>query len=244
MIYVYDGSFDGLMSAVFDVFDLHDKEASIQSASHDVNLSLYDSRTVETDPVKSDRVQKGLRKLGSEVDESMYKAWLSHAEGVEDLMLAVIRLGFAIGKDPFSRRQEDVVCKLDAICRKVGWEAHRMLQFVRFVRLSEDMYAADIEPEFDVLQLIGNHFHQRFPQNRFLIRNLRHHTAIVSTPAGWHITSLPETNPPLPKSGRYEELWRTYFKTIANESRRNLKLQQHFVQLKYRRHLTEFEDSP
>jgi probable DNA metabolism protein len=118
-----------------------------------------------------------------------------------------------------------------------------MLQFVRFVKLSEDMYAADIEPEFDVLKLIGDHFHDRFPLSRFIIRDLRHLRAIVSAPSGWQITSLPAENPPLPRDGEFENLWRMYFKTIANETRKNLSLQQHFVPLKYRRHLTEFDEN-
>lgn len=240
MLYVYDNTFDGLLTAIFDIYASGDREAVIAPSEKFDGFSLYDTRNVTTDPAKSARVQKGLYRLGKEVPARIYKAWLSRADGVEDLILAAVRAGFAEGCDPFALRHDNAVRRLDDICRKVGSEAERMLQFVRFVRLSEDMYAADIEPEYDVLELIGDHFHLRFPQNRFIIRDLRHRRAIVSTSSGWHITSLPESNPPLPKGGEYETLWRTYFKAIANESRINLNLQRQHVPLKYRKHLTEF----
>jgi probable DNA metabolism protein len=241
MVYYYDSTFDGLMTAIFDIYSAKDNEAIIQPTTENVPFTLYGSHNVITNVAKSDRVQKGLRKLGPRVLEQLYKAWLSHDDGIENIMLSVIRIGLSSGKDPFEQRTHEAVCKLDSIQRKVSREAERMLQFVRFKKLAENLYAADIEPHFDVLELIGEHFHSRFPQSNFIIRNLRHYKAILSTPAGWHITSLPEHNPPLPKDAEYENLWQTYFKIIANESRINQKLQRQFVPLKYRKHLTEFQ---
>lgn len=241
MLYIYDNTFDGLMTAVFDIFASRDGEACIAPASDGVSFSLYGSKTVLTDAVKSSRVLNGLAKFGGEVPVRIYKAWLSRADGVEDLILAVVRIAFDVRSDPFALRHHDPICRLDALCRRVGREAERMLQFVRFVRLHEDIYAADVEPEYDVLELIGDHFHNRFSRSRLVVRDLRHQKALVSSHSGWHIASLPGNNPPLPKDGLYENLWKTYFRTIANESRINLKLQQHFVPLKYRKHLTEFE---
>lgn len=243
MLYLYDSTFDGLMTAIFDIYRVKDAEASILAEGHLDNETLFDVCPVQTDENKSARVQKGLYKLGSDVPYRMYQAWLSGEVGVADLILSVCRLGFESKRNPFAQRQHDAVFRLSSLAQKVGRESHRMLQFVRFIRLSEDLYAADIEPQYDVLVLIGDHFHDRFPQHRFIIRNLAHRTAIVSSPAGWHLTSLPENNPPLPKSGTYEALWKTYFQAIANVHRINPKLQQSHVPLKYRKNLTEFENT-
>ncbi len=240
MNYIYDSTFDGLMTAVFEIYAAKDSDALI-SSSNEINYSLYESAHIVTDTEKSNRVQTGLNCLGRDLSARLYTAWLSHTDNVDDLILSVIRIGFSSGKNPMPQRHYDVVCKVDALASKVGGVAHRMLQFVRFIKLSEDLYAADIEPEYDVLALIGDHFHSRFPQNRFIIRDIPRLQAIVSTPDGWHITSLPSDNPPLPKNGTFERLWRTYFKTIANVGRINLKLQQQFVPLKFRKNLTEFQ---
>ncbi len=246
MLYIYDGSFDGVMTAVFEIFDFKDKSAMIQPETQSENMSFYERHRVITDFRRSFRVQAGLEKLGKGVPERMYTAWLSHSEGIEDLMLAAIRLGFKYRVNPFTLLQDERVHALDGIAKKVGSEAHRMLQFVRFVKLGDELYAADIKPEYDVLPMIGNHFHKRFPQSRFMIRDLTHLRAIISSPHGWEITSIQSAQPPLPQNGEYERMWKKYFEIIAIEQRRNLKLQQQFVPKKYRSFLTEFlgEDLP
>ena len=41
---------------------------------------------------------------------------------------------------------------------------------------------------------------------------------------------------------KVRSLWKDYFKTLAIKERENPKLQQHFVPLIYRKHMTEFDD--
>jgi len=241
MLYIYDGTFDGLMSAIFEIFDTKDRDAAIVPASRGIELSLFGSKAVETSDTASARVQKGLEKLSPELPAALYKAMLSGEDGVEDLILAAVRLGFAEKTDPLALRSHDFICRLSSVIRKVGWEGERMREFVRFRHIAENCWAADIEPQYDVLPLIGDHFHDRFGDSLLIIRNLKHLTAIISQPSGWYITTLPENNPPLPDEGEYERLWRGYFVSIANKQRENLKLQQKFIPLRYRKYLTEFQ---
>ena len=240
MIYIYDGSFDGVMSAIFAAFK--DPAAEIVRDRQMLGISLFDTKLVETAEDHSRRVQQGLDKLGGNTTPRFYKAWLSEAPGVEDLMLAAARVGFRLGGDPFALRQNGAVRKLSAWADKVGHEQERMLQFVRFTKLGELAYGADIEPQYDVLPLIGGHFHFRYPDSRLLIRDLARQKAIVSEPKGWQIIRLTqeEASRPLPEDGGFEDLWQDYFQTIAIEGRFNPKLQQKFVPLRYRDHMVEF----
>ena len=112
MVYYYDNTFDGLMTAVFEIYAVRDNEAIIEPLSDIIPTTLYDTYTVTTDEEKSNRVQKGLRRLGPDVPAQLYKAWLSREKGVENLILAVIRIGFATGKDPFEQRNLESVCRL------------------------------------------------------------------------------------------------------------------------------------
>jgi len=170
----------------------------------------------------------------------MYRAWITEKAGVEDAMLQACRLGFAMKCNPFCMRQEPAVALLDGLNLKVGREVERMLQFVRFVRVGENLYGADVRTDYPVLPLIGNHFHQRFSQQCFFIRDQERLQAVVSTPEGWHLAMLPEAGPPLPRDGEIERLWRVFFDAVAIPGRLNGRLQRQFVPLKYRRHLTEF----
>ena len=243
MIYIYDGSFDGVMSALFAAFK--DPAAEIVRDRQMIGISLFDTKIVETSAARSRRLQAGLDKLGGNTTPRFYKAWLSEAPGVEDLMLATARVGFSLGRDPFALRQNGAVRKLFAWAEKVSHEQERMLQFVRFVKLGKLAYGADIEPQYDVLPLIGGHFHYRFPDSRLLIRDLVRRKAIASEPKGWQILPLTqeEAERPLPADGSFESLWRDYFQAVAIEARRNPKLQQKNVPLRYRDHLTEFRQN-
>ncbi len=240
MRYIYDDTYEGLLSAIYEVFAFCDKNAEIVAQSDLPGPSLYETRNTPTDPAHAANVSAWIERLGSEVAGGLYTAWLGREPGVDDLILAAMRIAKKHKCDPFSLRQYQQVCDLDGMRRRVGNEAHRMLQFVRFVKLDERVYAADIRPAYDVLQLIGDHFHSRFRDVAFMIRDLEHHKAILSNPREWYITDLPEYNPPIKGDGEYERMWKDYFKTIAIEQRVNLRLQQQFVPKKYRSTMTEF----
>lgn len=242
MLHIYDGTFDGVLCAVFDVFALRDEDAEILPADRYSGASLYYTREVNADPSHADRVGNMLERFRPGTLRRLYTAWLSHDEHVEEYILAAVRCAVAHKADPFAFRQYHAIFELDRLATLVGNEAHRMLQFVRFVKLRSRVYAADIRPEYDVLPLIGAHFHSRFRDVAFMIRDLTHLRAILSNPREWYIAPLPAENPPLDADGEYETLWKLYFDNIAIAERRNPKLQQHFVPKKYRSFITEFRD--
>jgi probable DNA metabolism protein len=237
-ILLYDRTWEGFLTAVFDGYG---KDVSIRREADEV--SLFPCQTVGSDAEKARRVEKGLVKLAPDLPETVYMAWLSEIPGVEDDLQALIALGFTRRRDPRGDMTHPVVRAVNKACKQTGWERQRMLQFVRFVQTQEGIYVADIEPNCNVLALIGNHFHHRFGDQRLLIRDLKRRLILVSRKGGWSIKilSADETMPPLPEDGLFEELWRGYFKAIANPARLNLKLQQKFVPLRYREHLTEFQ---
>jgi probable DNA metabolism protein len=233
----YDSTWEGFLTAVFEGYN---KPVSIQKEAG--RTSLFAAEQITPDPEKAGRVERGMTKIACDLSETIYMAWLSEREGVEDDLLAMLRLCFAQKRDMRGDMTQPVVRAVNSAGKQTGWERQRMLQFVRFVQTPEKIYIADIEPNSNVLALIGNHFHGRFNDQRLLIRDLRRRLVLVSQQGGWFIRELSdgEELPPLPEDGLFEDLWRGYFKTIANPARINLKLQQKFVPLRYREHLTEF----
>jgi probable DNA metabolism protein len=242
MILLYDDTYDGLLTAVFEAF-ARKGDTSIRAAGRSEELSMFDGEEVRTCRRKSDRVMSGMQRLDPALPDFVYKAHLSFVPGMEDVALAVLRLGFQMNKSPLPLRQVRCVWQLHDIAKKVGGQAGKYVQLIRLHRVLDDLYAADIEPDYHVLPLIGQHFHDRFCDSRLIIRDLTHRLAIVSDPKQWHITELPPGEiPPIPKDRDIMDLWRTYFKTIANPHRKNLRLQRQFVPKKYRRHVVEFND--
>jgi probable DNA metabolism protein len=237
-ILLYPSTWEGFLTAVFDGYN---KPVSIRRKADET--SLFPAEQITPDPQKAGRVERGMAKLAKDLAETVYMAWLSEREGVEDDLLALLRQCFGQKRDLRGDMRNPVVAAVNKASKQTGWERQRMLQFVRFVQTPENIYIADIEPNSNVLALIGDHFHGRFNDQRLLIRDLRRRLILVSQQGGWFIRELSndEELPPLPEDGLFEDLWRGYFHAIANPARINLKLQQKFVPLRYREHLTEFQ---
>lgn len=242
MIYEYEGGFEGFLTAVFIIFESKDHDAELKAWQEDGETALTPSMRIPPDRQEAGRVNKGLSKLAKSLPHTLYRAWLTGLPGMDNTLLCVIRTGFRQGRDPRPMRYENCVHKVMAADRRLGSEVARYLQFTRFIRHDSGIYAADIEPEYDILHLIANHFCQRFNAQPFMIRDKKHgktllwdtRRRVISEDKALLMASLPD-------SGGFERLWRAYFKAVAIPARRNLRLQQHFVPKKYRRYLTEFD---
>lgn len=239
---VYDATFDGFLSAVFEAFRLKNTGLTLVRSNGAALPALFEVRRVDTAPQKAARVSAGMDAISREWIKTLYGAWLSEFEGIDDDILNTLALGFSRRKNPMSALYEPCVRRVaDADC-KVGREAFRFQSFVRFTRVGSDLFVADIEPMFDILPLIGRHFHLRYGAQRFIIRDLVRARAVVSEQGGWHIAPLSGGElTPVGTGGEIEQMWRRYFEAIANQSRKNTKLQQKFIPLRYRKYLTEFQ---
>lgn len=236
----YDGSWEGFLSAVFEVFRRKHTDLTITRADSEPP-GLFPIENVPLSEKHALRVERGMDKLGPNAAETLYTAWLSEFEGIDDALVGYMRIGFEEQIDPNIHVLHPDIMLVQKAARSVGWEAQRMRQFVRFVNV-DGIFVADIEPLYDVLTLIAGHFHGRYNDQRLIIRDVQRRRALISDTASWHIANLrDEPLPPLPKDGAYENLWRGYFKAIANPARKNLRLQQQFIPLRYRAYLTEFQ---
>jgi probable DNA metabolism protein len=237
-ILLYPSTWEGFLTAVFEGYN---RPVSIRRAAD--AASFFPEEKITPDPRKAGRVERGMARLAPDFAETAYMAWLSEREGVEDDLLALMKQCFKEGRDLRGDRRNPVVTAVLKASKQTGWERQRMLQFVRFVQTPDKIYIADIEPNSNVLALTGNHFHARFNDQRLLIRDLKRRLILVSQKGGWFIREPgpDEEIPPLPEDGLFEDLWRGYFKAVSNPARINLKLQQKFVPLRYREHLTEFQ---
>ena len=237
----YDGTWDGFLSAVFEAFRRRHDNLTLTRADEEA-AGLFAMEDIPTNARHALRVERGLRKFSPEAAQTLYSAWLSELEGIDDAIVGYMRIGFEQEINPAIHALHPDVKLVGKTATAVGWEAQRMRQFVRFVDAG-GVYVADIEPLYDVLTLIADHFHGRFNDQRLMIRDIRRRRALVSDTAGWHIAGLGgDPLPPLPADGAFEALWRRYFKAIANPARKNTRLQQQFIPLRYRAHLTEFQD--
>lgn len=238
--YCYDGTFDGLLSCVFESFDK--KELPYEVVSDDMSqYSLYPYREILTDPVKAKRVRKGIEnKIGSLASEMVELGYLSCLEEKEKVIIRFLHLGFQYGPAVTSMLTNDTVAVLTKAARFLSNEAHLLTGFIRFTDY-QGYLSAIIEPKNRVIPVIFRHFVRRFPQESFLIYDKTHREAVV-----YHnreITFLEMIDFSLPKACKeeqlYRSLWQNYYETIAIEGRYNPKCRMTHMPKRYWNNMTE-----
>ncbi|MEM6831600.1 MAG: TIGR03915 family putative DNA repair protein, partial [Bacteroidota bacterium] len=170
----YDESFEGFLTCIFYLFERKLERVDVvkKSLFHQNMFSTH--QEVLTDRVQAERVCRGLKKrLPKNEYKRLYAAFLSEQTEVERLLVAYIRRLFTSKRSFAGDYADDTVLQLTQLARKVGREAHRMEAFVRFKLTKDGLYYANIEPDFDVLPLVGQHFKDRYADQRWLIYDLK-----------------------------------------------------------------------
>ncbi len=135
------------------------------------------------------------------------------------------------------------------LSRSAGNELHRMKQFLRFAELEGGVLYAVIAPKDNVLPMLTVHFADRLPMENFAICDENRKLYAIH-PAGkdWFLMSG-QHMPPRAEKGEltltaeeehYQELFRHFCHTISIEDRKNLKLQQNMLPLRFRNYMVEF----
>ena len=247
MIYLYDGSYYGLLTCVYEHYYVEPADEIFDT--HRFMGSLIDeSKFIDVDETKATKVEAAIRDKFSMVGYmDMYRSFLSDETYKDCFILSYIVNGFKIGAKMDRLYSEPFVLKIRELSRRVGFEAHRFNGLLRFVEKKPFLYA-EFEPDNDILELIAEHFADRFLNERIIIHDIKRGKAVFAYEGKWMIHDIDHGHE-LREVGEsqitseevlLQQLWQGYFDHIGIEGRKNLKLQQSFVPLKYRKHILEF----
>ena len=241
MIYVTDGTFEGILTAVFEAYRNREEPRSIVTEKCFQTTLDSNIRIIETNQEKSDRVYNAIvDKMSYEVLEQIYKAWLSEYHDVGTAIYKFIIIGLKIGKKVISFIQNPDVQKLNDLSMKVSKEVHLFTGILRFNKLKNGIYYARIEPDNNIVMLIADHFADRLSDQPWIIHDAKRDFSALFDTKQVVYTSEKITIPADYKDDReFEMLWKKYFKAIAIESRINPKLQRSFMPVRYWKNLTE-----
>ena len=242
---VYDGSWDGFLSAVFEAYDRKLTKVSI-SKSVDFQPGIFgDSIEVFSDATKANRVWLGLqKKLSVKALNDIYSSFLSGLAEMDNHLLHYIQFALTtIGAElAFG---EACILRVSQVSKMVHREKHRMEAFIRFQLTRDNIYYAVIEPDYNVIPLLISHFKNRYADQNWLIYDLRRDYGIFYNLKTVEEVTLTENTI---ESGQsmfsdtevlYQTLWKDYFKSVNITERKNTKLHLHHVPKRYWKHLTE-----
>ncbi len=246
---VYDGTFGGFLTAVFEVYEYKWDDARIvkQNVYH---ISVFgQDHTVETNAGKALRVWKGLLKYASkEVAEGLYHTWLSEQPNIEKQLLQYIQYLFIKKQSIHSDYSNAAVLKIAQVTKQVHRERHRMEAFVRFQLTRDNLYYAVVEPDFNVLPLLIGHFKNRYADQRWLIFDGKRRYGIyydletVETVELSFAEEVKENGLQMALSEdepMYQTLWKEYFGSVNIKARKNTKLHIQHMPKRYWKYLPE-----
>jgi len=253
-IYTFDGTMDGLLTAVFDAFERHEQPDRLLTAGDAFPLFCEGQYAVVTDEGRARRVFAGLEKrLAPEALRLLSVSWLSELPELNTPLFQYVCKVFRQGDISRNFADPDVLAVTN-IARKVLHEQLRMKQFIRFQKAKDGTYLAVVSPDHNVLPLITGHFADRFNDQPWMIYDARRHYGYYYEGAGDPVRVTFEDESELPFSladGKLNEevisgddrllqdLWRTYFKAICIRERMNPRKQRGDMPVRYWKYMTE-----
>jgi probable DNA metabolism protein len=250
-LYIFDGSLEGLLTAVFECYQRKSAVVKLVTEKHYVPDAFDSGFRVASDREKGKRVWKGLcRKLGKDWQLRFYKAFLSEQPEVFQHLLNFARYIIDQPAGASENFAHPDVLAISRTAQKVHREKHRMEAFVRFQKTGDGIYYAHIEPDFDVLPLLAEHFQNRYADQRWIIYDLTRKYGLYydlekteeieldGAPQMSVVNALPSELLD-PKEQLYTLLWQDYFKSTGIQARKNMRLHVRHVPRRYWKYLSE-----
>jgi probable DNA metabolism protein len=247
--YLFDGSLEGILTAVFEWFERKPGDVVLTpKAIHQPDV-FNPALEIINNREKADRVWKGLqKKLDQKWLRKLYCCYLS--EKAEALNAIFQFACYLFGNEANVEKNygNAHVLAVSQMATKVEREKHRMEAFIRFQHTEDGIFYCGIDPDFNVIPLIVNHFKNRYADQQWIIFDLKRHYGIhydlykveeITMDLNVDKLKQDRSSPFSDQETLYAHLWKEYFRSTNIESRKNTKLHVQHVPKRYWKYLTE-----
>lgn len=241
MILVYDKTFEGFLTLVYDVYyeKLQPKKIVTKYPN---TLLLEDIFEIKTDEEKSLKVLEAMKKkFPKKCFELILNTFMCDTKEFELNLLRYIILGFKDNKELFNINNQEVFF-LQNLQKELFRSVHKMTGFTRFEELDDGTLYAKIETKFNMVYFLGRHFLKRLNNQKYIIHDINRKVAFIKNDDFVGVQNVASFEEPKLSQDeqKFKRLWTTFFESIAIETRENKKCQQNLVPLLYRTYMTEF----
>lgn len=254
IVFTYDKTFDGLLSCLFFAYENRIFPDEIVSESEPKPLFTEASYHIVTEDRKAARVWKSLeKKLSPMARKLLFAVWLSELREIEMLLFRYIRKNIDAKEGIELNFGDADVLRCQEIARKVGRDAEKLLQFVRFQETADGIYFAPVSPQHNTLQLVVQHFKARFSDRQWIIYDTKRRFGMFYDLKTVTEITFPEEDAARLSTGKLNNdilseneamlqiMWKEYFKTLAIKERVNLRLQRQHMPRRYWKYMTEMQ---
>lgn len=241
MILIYDGSFEGFLSLIYNVY--YEKLKPIKIYKNIPNEILFEEiKHIETKDDNSQKVFDSMKKIfPKNIVQKILNIFMCDTKDFEMQLLEFIILGFKNPSELFNINNS-CVFYINNLEKELFKNVHRMYAYTRFEELEDGSLYAKIESNFNVIYFLAKHFIKRFNNQNFIIHDIKRKIAFIKNGTNIQIENISSFETPnySQNEEKFQKLWKSFFNAVSIKERENKKLQQSQVPLIYRTYMSEF----
>lgn len=139
--WLYDGTFDGFLSAVFDLYWQRTADVRIRKELVYIPSMREQAIFMPTVTANAERVWIGLgKRLSPRVMQDLFACYLAEQDGEEDNMVAFIRYVFATGQALEPDARHPGLLRVKEVAAKVWQEKQALEEQLRFERYRKSLF--------------------------------------------------------------------------------------------------------
>ncbi|RKR13182.1 putative DNA metabolism protein [Maribacter vaceletii] len=175
---IYDGSFNGFLTAVFVGFEEKRKTLNINKRTSCSNNLFIKTQIIFTDMKKAKRVWNTIQNKNSTALKNIYFTFLSEKKNIENVLYLYIKSLF----NPYQAAQigfsisEQI--NIEDVSLTVAKEKRYLEKTIQFKESNDGIFYINIAPDFDVLPLLSKHFRIRVNKKPWLIYDVNRNYGI------------------------------------------------------------------
>lgn len=251
LVFIYDKSFEGLLTAVFDAYYRKSFPAQLIEEGEILPLFCDESHCVVTDSEKSGRVWRALeKKISASALSCIMVCWHAELPETDKLLFDYICKAIDTPKSIELNFGDPTVLEVLKVWKLVNNERLRVIQFLRFQKTVDETYFAPVEPLYNVLPLTIHHLKDRYAGQKWLIYDIKREYGfyydmkevreVFFEEKGKHlITGILDEELMDKDEVLFQKLWKTYFESTAIKERLNPRLQRQHMPVRFWKYLTE-----
>lgn len=243
MILLYDGTFEGFLSLVYEVYYKKLKPTKIYKTLPN-EILFEEILEINSSKESGIKVLNAIKtKFPKEILEKILNIFMCDSKEFEMALLEYIVIGFKDSKQLYNINNS-CVFYLNNLEKELFRVTHKLTGFIRFEELEDKTLYAKIESKFNIVYFLGRHFLKRFNNQNFIIHDINRKLAFVKIQNAYSIKEVTFFDEPnySPNEEKFQKLWKSFFSGVTINERTNLKLQTQMVPLLYRTYMSEFKN--
>lgn len=239
-IYIYNNDFISLLNLINILINNNIRPFNIKDDNY--NKTLFDN--IIKIEIKENKSIINL--FSNNILKIIYYTYLSTDENKELIIYYFILNYFKYKDKVIYMRNLICVDKVLKISSYVSHENHKYKGFVRFKILQNNILYASIAPKNNILVILSKHFAKRLSNELWIIHDVNRKILSIYDKKRFYIAQdnsfklldRSESDDEI----KIEDLWKTFYKTIGIEERKNDRCRMNFMPKRYWKYIIEMSD--